>query len=74
MEKKSYGIVYRITNLVNGKIYIGQTICSLIRRWQGHTSSANKNKGNMAICRAINKYGKENFVIEKIAQASSRKS
>ena len=32
-------IVYKITNRVNGKIYIGQTKASLSRRWKEHVKS-----------------------------------
>lgn len=59
------GIIYKITNTINNKIYIGQTIQSLQNRWKRHCS----NKGtidelNMVIKKAILKYGKENFKIE----------
>lgn len=50
-------IVYLITNDINGKQYIGQTIKKLNLRWNEHTSS--KSKG--ALQRAIRKYKKENF-------------
>lgn len=28
--------IYKITNLVNNKIYIGQTITGINSRWKGH--------------------------------------
>lgn len=56
-------VVYKITNLINSKIYIGQTTRTLKRRWNQH---CNKNTGCCAIKNAIQKYGKENFVIESI--------
>jgi predicted GIY-YIG superfamily endonuclease len=31
-------IIYKITNLVNNKIYIGETIRSLNKRWNEHKS------------------------------------
>ena len=52
-----------ITNQINGKVYIGQTIQPLAQRMQRHfclTSSAEPEMC-MAIKRAIKKYGKENF-------------
>lgn len=35
-------IIYKITNTINGKIYIGQTICSLSKRWYEHCWHAGK--------------------------------
>jgi group I intron endonuclease len=58
-------IIYKITNKVNGKSYIGQTIQPLKRRWQQHCWPSNKGKKTV-LYRAIKKYGKENFIIEEI--------
>lgn len=62
-------IIYKITNRVNGKVYIGQTIRSLEHRWKQHCS---KSSGCIYIHRAIQKYGKENFTVEQIDVASDR--
>lgn len=56
-------IVYKITNLLNGKIYIGKTERSLIERWREHCKPSS---GCLGIQRAIQKYGKENFTVEQI--------
>jgi group I intron endonuclease len=61
------GIIYRITNIINGKIYIGQTIQSLKRRFQHHCRS----DGKMPFQRAIQKYGKENFVTEELCSTAN---
>lgn len=66
-----YGIIYKITNITNGNIYIGQTITSLKSRWSSHVSSAKCNKP-WAICSAIRKYGKDNFIIVKIDSANCK--
>lgn len=62
-------IVYRVTNVETGLKYIGQTTKSLKERWSGHTRKSSN------YCRrlynAIQKYGKEAFVIEQIAFATS---
>lgn len=50
--------IYKIENLINGKIYIGQSI-DIERRWKEHCS---KNKS--LIGRAITKFGQENFSFE----------
>lgn len=62
------GFIYKITNLVNNKIYIGQTIQNPINRWYRHcqVKCLSKNERNMAIKRAIFKYGKECFKFEVI--------
>lgn len=60
--KLNYGYIYKITNLINNKIYIGQTICSLKRRFNNHVCK----KGCVYLYSAIQKYGKENFKIEEI--------
>ena len=62
-------IIYKITNRVNGKVYIGQTIQRLKDRWYGHCS---KNSECPELKAAIAKYGKENFTVEQIDVASDR--
>lgn len=65
-------IIYKVTNKVNGKIYIGQTIRTLEqRKWQ-HLDCA-KNGVKTHFYNAIRKYGEENFVFEIIDEASSLK-
>lgn len=62
-----FGIIYIITNSINEKIYIGQTIQSLKSRWQEHCRRpSSKAEANMRIKRAIFKYGKENFSIKEL--------
>lgn len=59
--------VYSITNLVNGKRYIGSTIVSFIKRKNHHFHNLNKNKhSNSYLQNAWNKYGKDNFKFEII--------
>lgn len=60
------GIIYIITNKLNNKVYIGQTIQNLKDRWYRHCqkSSLSIAESNMAIKKAIFKYGKDNFTIE----------
>jgi group I intron endonuclease len=63
-------IIYKITNKINQKVYIGQTIYPLWKRWSGHCSPQSK---CTYISHAIQKYGKENFTVEEVDKASSRK-
>jgi group I intron endonuclease len=67
--------VYLITNLVNGKYYVGQTVKDIVWRWTQHKSAARRMAERQAGClllnRAINKYGASAFVIEELARAQS---
>ena len=53
-------IIYKATNKVNGKSYIGQTIRTLYERKKSHFNVAYNNP-QFAFHNAIRKYGKENF-------------
>lgn len=64
-------IIYKITNKINGKIYIGQTKNILGKRWSQHKDAAFKRNFNMPLHFAIKKYGSENFIIEEIAKANN---
>jgi group I intron endonuclease len=63
-----YGRVYAIKNMVNGKLYIGQTVKNLKNRLQCHFSGIG-NSGAPKLVRAIKKYGKENFTISHLDSA-----
>jgi group I intron endonuclease len=56
------GHVYLITNLVNGRKYVGCTKNSIEHRWKKHLREAKK--GTRALCRAIRRYGAEQFKLE----------
>ncbi len=65
-------IIYKITNEINGKVYIGQTTRNLEQRWKDHKCEAKDCKRGRAIHRAIHKYGVENFTIEQIDNAETQ--
>ena len=66
-----YGYIYKITNLINGKIYIGQVYNkSIIDRFNRHCDGAS-NTSKSYLARAIHKYGKENFKVEQIEECYS---
>ena len=63
------GKIYKITNKVNDKVYIGQTIQTLKKRFNGHCCYSKSDRStNMYIKRAIHKYGRDNFSIELIEE------
>lgn len=56
--------VYKITNIINGKVYIGQSI-NIKARWKDHVSSLNRGDSRCTLLqRAWNKYGQNNFIFE----------
>jgi group I intron endonuclease len=65
-ENKIYGCIYKITNLVNNKVYIGQStrVSRVIER---------KYKGSGKVIHlAIKKYGWENFKVEILEYAENQ--
>jgi group I intron endonuclease len=61
------GIVYLITNKVNGKKYVGQTSQGIERRWAEHCYASQTRK--FLLHKAIQKYGKDNFEVAILASA-----
>ena len=65
--------IYKIENLINRKVYIGQSI-DINRRIQDHKFLLNTNKHHSEhLQRAYNKYGKENFKFEIIEECDEEK-
>lgn len=61
--------IYKITNDINNKIYIGKTNFSIQKRWKEHCSDFLKEKEqNRPLYRAMNKYGIEYFHIEQVEE------
>jgi group I intron endonuclease len=67
-----FGIIYKATNKVNSKIYIGQTTVSLAKRKSKHLYDASNMNNNSIFLKAINKYGIDSFEWEKIQDCFSR--
>ena len=61
------GVIYKITNLLSGKIYVGQTV-----NFQ-HRIHCHKCSNRTGVDAAIKKYGWENFKIEVIEECSIEK-
>lgn len=61
--------IYKITNIQNNKVYIGQTIRPIDQRFKRHLNDALNNILDTHFARAIRKYGRDNFIIEEIDSA-----
>jgi group I intron endonuclease len=59
-------IIYKATNLINNKIYIGKTVYTLKKRKRRHILDAVNKRNKMLIAAAIRKYGEENFTWETV--------
>ena len=59
--------IYKITNLIDGKFYIGKTVKTLEERFRRHLIR----KSSPKLTNAIRKYGKQNFIIEMIELCDS---
>ena len=64
--------IYKITNIQNNKVYIGQTIRPIEQRFHRHLSDALNNILDTHFARAIRKYGKDSFIIEEIDTAQTQ--
>ena len=64
--------IYKISNSINNKVYIGQTIRPIEERFKRHINDATNCILDTHFARAIRKYGKENFYIEEIDVASNQ--
>lgn len=65
-----YGAVYLVTNILNGKVYVGQTTRPSVR-WGEHWYGSHKNPRSR-LQYAIRKYGKNNFEFSVVAEARSQ--
>jgi group I intron endonuclease len=64
--------IYKITNIINDKIYIGYTQNKISHRWKKHIYDA-KVGCEYLMHKAIRKYGVENFTIEQVCKCKNLK-
>lgn len=63
--------IYKITNGINGKSYIGKTMFAVNERWKEHCNDYQKNRcDNRPLYKAMRKYGIENFSVEEIEKCT----
>lgn len=58
--------IYKITNNLNKKCYIGETLRPIEVRWKQHQQRSKDENNTEYLYNAIRKYGIENFTIEEI--------
>lgn len=71
------GVIYKITNNINEKVYIGLTTTDIKKRWNHHKTVARnivKNGRNHPLYNSMFKYGIENFKIEEIDSSDDFKT
>ena len=65
------GFIYKITNDINDKIYIGKTLSSIEKRFSEHLKDSSRLKNEKRpLYNAMNKYGIEHFNVELIEEVS----
>ena len=68
------GYIYKATNKINNKIYVGQTVHTIEKRWKDHLDDCNSLSGhNYLFHKAIKKYGPNNFIIEQLEECDNQK-
>jgi group I intron endonuclease len=67
-----FGLIYKITNKLNGKCYIGQTTLPLYKRISAHLRQVGKTRHPL-YC-SIQKNGWSNFTVEVLIYAADRNS
>lgn len=68
------GYIYKITNKLNNKVYIGQTIRTIEERWKDHQRLLYNEKSNTRpLYLAMAKYGLNNFIIEELEEVKNNK-
>ena len=68
------GYIYKIQNLINNRVYIGQTVKSCEKRFQQHKNNYDKPYfSQLTLYKAFKKYGLENFSFEPIEEIENEK-
>lgn len=63
------GFIYKITNDINDKVYIGKTLSSIENRFKEHKQESQRESEQIRpLYRAMNKYGNEHFHIEEVEE------
>lgn len=71
MGRKRYLLVYKATNIIDGKSYVGQTTTNLANRKSSHKTKALRLNKPSPFYRAIRECGWENFTWEVVGYCES---
>jgi len=71
IKERPYGIVYKIVNTSNNKVYIGQTIQTLKQRKKDHLGCI-KRLIRLRLYKALNEYGPDSFEWSILVNANSK--
>jgi group I intron endonuclease len=69
MSEYRTGCIYLLTNRVNGKQYVGQSVKGAVSRFREHVKCA-VNGGNAVLYRAMRKWGAHNFRVRVLKTAT----
>lgn len=67
------GFIYKITNRVNNKVYIGQTHFTIEHRFKQHVKNFNIEHRQQPLYKAFAKYGLDKFYVEKVEEVECDK-
>ena len=71
ITQKYEGYIYIISNDINNKVYIGQTIETIEKRYKDHISaSKSSNTKGVILYNAMRKYGVEHFIVKELKKIS----
>ena len=67
--------IYKISNDINDKLYIGKTLYTIERRWSQHKNNAlsRKDLSHLPLYAAMNKHGIEHFFISEVERVDDDK-
>lgn len=62
------GYIYKITNSINGKLYVGKTSKTIEERFVLHIQQSRAARGKTYLNKAFRKYGHSSFIIEVVEE------
>lgn len=65
----AHGHIYLVTNVLDGKFYVGMTTKTIEQRWKEHWYQHRRARGTSFLHRAMRKHGVDNFIIDEIVRA-----